>query len=70
MIFYPVSLVVGGIAVTIFSNKILNLICDNFEKEGKINLSLYLYHFALGLNEGIEGIRKISEEFENLYKNK
>ena len=70
MIFYPVALVVTGTAVTIFSRKISNLICDNFEKEGKINLSSYLYHFAFGLNEGIEGVRKISEEFENLYKNK
>ena len=40
------------------------------KKNGKINLSCYLYNFAIGLNEGIEGIKKISEYFEESYQKK
>ena len=69
MILYPVTLVVGGIALTIFSYKLKNMIIEGFEKDGKINISQYLSLFAKGLNEGIEGINKLSEEFKEYYKN-
>ena len=39
-----------------------------FINQCKINLTIYLYNFALGLNEGIEGIKKISEDFEKSYQ--
>ena len=35
---------------------------------GKIKLNSYLYLLAKGLNDGIEGIRKISEDFRKTYE--
>jgi len=35
---------------------------------GKIKLNSYLYLLAKGLNDGIEGIKKISEDFKKLYE--
>lgn len=67
VILTPVVIIAGGAAATIFSNKIKTIIFNEFEKEGKIDLSTYLYLFAKGLNEGIDGIEKISEDFRNSY---
>ena len=44
------------------------MICDAFEEMGNINMKSYLYLFAEGLNEGIEGTNKISQEFKESYK--
>ena len=67
VILTPVVIIAGGAAATIFSNKIKTIIFNEFEKEGKIDLSTYLYLFAKGLNEGIDGIEKICEDFRNSY---
>ena len=70
LIFYPIHLVIGGISFPILSIKISNLICDGFEEDGKINIKSYLYNFGIGLNEGIEGTKKLSEEFKKSYEKK
>ena len=65
----PISLFFGGCFLTIFSAKLKRLLCEIFEKEGNINMNVYLYQFACGLNKGIDGFRKLSKEFEESYKN-
>lgn len=68
LVMYPVSFVVGGFFLAFCSRKITNMICDAFEEMGNINMKSYLYLFAEGLNEGIEGTNKISQEFKESYK--
>ena len=52
--------------------KIKNIICGEFEKEENINqnIRIYLYLYGISLNNGIEGIKKISEYFKNYYEEK
>lgn len=64
----PLAIILGGTAATVFSLKLKQIICEEFEKEGQINLNLYLYQYAKGLNEGIDGIGKISKDFEKSYQ--
>lgn len=64
----PLAIILGGTAATVFSLKLKQIICEEFEKEGQINLNLYLYQYAKGLNEGIDGIGKISKDFQKSYQ--
>ena len=52
--------------------KIKKIICGEFEKEENINknIRIYLYLYGISLNNGIEGIKKISEYFKNYYEEK
>ena len=70
LIFYPINYVLGGLSIPIGSIFITNLLCDNFEEDGKINIKSYLYNFGIGINEGIEGTKKLSEEFKKSYEKK
>ena len=70
LILYPINYVISGLSLPIVSILIANMICDEFEKDGKINIQSYLYNFATGLNEGIEGTKKLSEEFKKSYEKK
>jgi len=67
IILSPIVIAASGAAATIYSGKIKDLIYQTFEKGVNINLSTYLYLFAEGLNEGIDGLEKISEEFKLSY---
>ena len=67
LILSPIVIVAGGAAATILSGKIKETIYKTFEEGGGINLSSYLSLFAEGLNEGIDGLEKISEEFRKSY---
>ena len=67
LIFAPLAIIAGGAAATILSRKIKHILHEVLEKKGEINLSLYLTKFAEGLNEGIDGLEKISEEFRKSY---
>ena len=69
IIFFPIVSSISYLIFAIYSKKLTNEICDEFEKNAKINISHYLYQFSKGLNEGIEGCNKISEEFGEYYKN-
>lgn len=69
IILSPLIIIAGGTAAAILSNEIKKIIFSEFEKEGKINLSTYLYLFAEGLNKGIDGLYKISDNFRNIYNN-
>ena len=70
LILYPINYVLGGLSIPICSIILTNIICDNFEEDGKINIKSYLYNFGIGLNEGIEGTKKLSEEFKKSYEKK
>jgi len=67
IILSPLVIIAGGAAATILSGKIKKLIYQEFEKEGNINLRSYLSLFAEGINEGIDGLQKIIEEFKISY---
>ena len=68
IILSPLVIIAGGAAATLYSGKIKELIYQTYEEGGGINLSSYLYLFAEGLNEGIDGLEKISEEFKKSYE--
>ena len=67
IILSPIIIVGGGITATIYSGKIKELIYKAYEEETGINLSTYLYLFGEGLNEGIDGLEKLREEFRVSY---
>ena len=65
------SFIIGTSNLSFIFLKLKNIISKKLENYENIGINNYLYLFAVGINEGIDGIEKISEDFKNIYeKNK
>ncbi len=65
------SFIIGTSNLSCLFLKLKKIISKKLENYENIDINNYLYLFAVGINEGIDGIEKISEDFKNIYeKNK